>query len=130
MISKLIKKFFNTSKNVSEVKNNLQEYTDCNAIIFILDSKNENSFVDIKLYINDTSDHAAKQFGTLLYSINESFYAHTFLQMMNDITKDNPEYSLFMNQAIQTWSKFFNKLKAEDNSQEPIVPPSSFYSNK
>ena len=127
MISKLIKKFFNTSKNVIEEKNNSQQYDDCNAIIFILDSKNDNNFVDIKLYINDTSDNAAKQFGTLLYSINESFYAHSFLQMMNDIIKDNPEYSLFMNQAIQTWSKIFDKLKIENSSEDPIVPPSSFY---
>ena len=130
MIKDIYNKLFHSNKSTNE---NKEQYSNCNAIVFILDPKNKEDIVDIKLYINDTSDESAKQFGTLLYSINESFYAKSFLQMMSDITKDNPEYSTFMNIAIKRWSDFFHNVKNQEttedqNSDDPIVPPSYFYS--
>jgi len=116
----IIKEWFTNSKTKASNKS----VTD-NTICFTLDEDNE---VKINLMFGCNSTEAAENMGQFLYELNSGMISKSIVNLMIELGKDNPNYQIFIRDAILSW---FNKLpktttSKENNPDEPLIKPSEF----
>jgi hypothetical protein len=111
---------FNSKK---ELKNNLEtKNTNTNSILFYLDQDQK---INLDIDINNISSEDAKQFGLLLFLINEGYYVQSFLDKISDIAKKHADKTEFIQTVISVWS---HAIIENDKvvEQDPIIKPTQF----
>lgn len=108
-------------------KNSEEENLDIpNSISFSFGSNDEE--ISVKITIAKLDDKIAKQFGELLFHLNEGYYAQSIVETMNEISAQGQDEFMFVKKITNSWAEKIieaDKLEASIN-QEPIVSPSYF----
>jgi hypothetical protein len=115
---------FFKNHNAKEVINTSKTDTTNNSIIFHLD---QNQKINVDIDLNNLSTEDAKQFGLLLFLINEGYYVQSFLDIISNISKVDTTKTEFVQSVISSWS---NAIIENDNyvknNQDPIIKPTQF----
>lgn len=94
-------------------------------------SVDNNGKIVIKFDINNFSNHDAKNFGLMLYYMNEGLYVETILDLLTQSTDKNTNYTNFIEKTISSWSTKVSESYKDDEDiadiNSPIVSPSDFY---
>ena len=119
MIYNYLLSLFNHDKQNTD---NLETKKGINSILFYLD---ENQKINLDVDIDNISAEDAKQFGLLLFLINEGYYVQSFLDIISDIAKKHSNKTQFAQTVISTWS---NAILENDKvvEQDPIIKPTQF----
>jgi hypothetical protein len=82
----------------------------------------------VKIHLNITSNEAAKQFGEMLFLLNEGYYVQSILDIFTDISKTDDKYAKFIHGIISSWSERVLEMEHhEKNSLDtPIISPTYF----
>ena len=101
-----------------------------NSILFNID-KNRN--IHLKLNFNHFSSEDSDKFALLLFLMNEGFYTQTFLDLITDFAKQNPQHAQFIQHIISEWSNRITEnntyASMEINTKEdPLIKPTQFHS--
>lgn len=109
-------------KNNEQTEINTETTKTNNSILFYLD---QNQKINLDIDINNISADDAKQFGLLLFLINEGYYVQSFLDIISDIAKKHSDKTQFAQNVISTWS---NAIIENDKvtDQDPIIKPTQF----
>lgn len=100
-----------------------------NEISFLFD---ENKIPHIKIYFEKYEETDAKEFGTLLFSLNRGYLMTSILEILVSLAKENSTTNTFVQQVISHWVGLDNIYKnrddniAGDNNEEPVVKPTEF----
>lgn len=120
-----IKKYFATKpdQKISEPSN-----LDSNENIITI-SCDSSGVSKVKIIVNNNSIESAKQFGEMLFLLNEGFYTQSFLDILNEIVESDKNYTIFVSSIIDKWSNKVTEIENIENSlsNKPIVPPTFFY---
>ena len=100
--------------------------TENNNVLMV--SVDDNGFIKIKITINDATEAQGRNFGNMLFLLNESYCTQSILDIFNDIVKSDKTYVLFIKNAIDQWSSKILEVDGDDEKilNEPIIPPTTF----
>lgn len=99
-----------------------------NEISFLFD---ENKIPHIKIYIEKYEEADAKEFGTLLFSLNRGYLMTSILEILISLSKEDGKVNTFVQQVVSHWVGLDNiyKNRGEDilkDDDEPSVRPTEF----
>ena len=96
-----------------------------NTVIFRIDSENENIKVDF--LFDNINENSSRQIGEFLYFLNNGYYIKNILDILSNLSSNNPEYATFINNILRFWS---DKLPVEPSIEDkPIISPTHFQQN-
>jgi len=83
----------------------------------------------VRITINNKSLESAKEFGEMLFLLNEGLYIQPILDVLNEIVKTEPSYATFTQSVINKWSNKVIEIEdvEEDLLNQPVVSPTFFY---
>lgn len=120
MIKKLLNTLFKNKKNSSQFNHTT------NSIVFEIDKNNK---INLKVFINDTNIESADKLGVLLFLLNEGYYVQGFLDILSDLSKQDPNNDEFVKKIINSWSTKVTEIaeyESQLNINEPIIKPTQF----
>lgn len=120
MFKKILDKLSNYLKNKSKTDSKT------NSILLQIDHDNK---VNLKVFINNNTIESADRFGLLLFLLNEGYYVQGFLDILSDLSKQNPYNDKFVKQTISSWSNKITEsaeLESNINSNDPVIKPTEF----
>jgi hypothetical protein len=110
-------------KNNEHTEINTDTKKQNNSILFYLD---QNQKINLDIDIDNISADDAKQFGLLLFLINEGYYVQSFLDIISDIAKKHSDKTEFVQTVISTWSNAIIENDKAVNQEDPIIKPTQF----
>ena len=99
----------------------------CNTIVFKIDQDQK---IHLHIDVHNFSSKDADKFSLLLFLLNEGYYIQTFLDLVTDFAKQNPQHAEFVQQIVSGWSSKIteNSTYIEDsNEEEPLIKPTQFH---
>lgn len=120
-----IKKYFST-KQEQKAEEPKPTPVEDNLLVISCDSHGTSK---VKITVNNKSFESAKQFGELLFLLNEGFYVQPILDVLNDIIKTEPAYATFIQSILNRWSTKVTEIEdvEEDLLNQPVISPTFFY---
>lgn len=119
---KYLQSWFKPQKKITESNQPLENVLMITCGSNIKDNK-------VKIYFNITSTEAAKQFGEMLFLLNEGYYVQSILDIFKEISSADENYAKFIQKVISNWSEKVLELEnhEDDLLNNPIVSPTYFY---
>lgn len=119
MITYLYNKYFN-KKNINTNKNK----SSVNSITFTIDHSD-----NIKVYFafDDPSPDSPSKVGDFLYHLSNGHYVNYILDILLNISKQQPEHKDYVWSIINAWSLNLSSYDAPtETNDQPIIKPSLF----
>lgn len=94
----------------------------------IIISCDQNGLVKVKITISHVGTNAAKDFGKMLFLMNEGFYVQSILDIIKEIKESGSDTNEFIEQMISSWSECVVSIESmeKDEDNQPIISPTLF----
>lgn len=101
-----------------------------NELSFIFD---DNKIPHIKIVIHNYDPIDAKEFGNILFMLNNGYLMSSILETLISLAKDNLEINNFIQQVVSHWTALdtayknqYSNTTAYKNDDQPKVKPTEF----
>jgi|LakMenE18May11ns_1017448.scaffolds.fasta_scaffold9805417_2 hypothetical protein len=107
-------------------KNNNKE-SEKNSLIF---SINRDGDLLIEVVLKENNKNSHEYLGNLLFELNNGNYTQNILDLLLEISKNNPNFAQLVKKTISVWSAKVLLHTPTVNEDAPIINPSQFYNGK